>query len=143
VILLDTTVLAYASGSEHPLRQRCRRIIEAHQAGRILVTTTVEVLQEFLHTAARRRTRVDAVELVRTLATGFELEVTLPTDLERAFGLFPRHPRLGAFDAVLAAVALERRAEALVSADHAFGGVVGLRWIDPATPDLDALLAPS
>jgi uncharacterized protein len=140
VILLDTTVLAYASGSDHPLREPCRQILEAQRAGLINVTTTVEVLQEFLHTASRRRTRENAVGLVQTLATAFDLVVTLPSDLERALELFPLHPKLGAFDAVLAAVALERRADALISADRAFSSVSGLPWVDPATPALDALL---
>jgi len=50
------------------------------------------------------------------------------------------NPLLGAFDSVLAAVALNRQAEALVSADRAFGSVRTLPWIDPATPALDSLV---
>jgi len=45
-----------------------------------------------------------------------------------------------AFDAVLAAVALARGAEALVSADRAFASVPGLTWIDPAAPDVNPYL---
>lgn len=71
----------------------------------------------------------------------FDLLTTLPSDLRRAIDLFERHPGLGAFDAVLAAVAIERRADALISSDRAFGVVEGLRWVDPASPELDALLA--
>jgi predicted nucleic acid-binding protein len=51
-----------------------------------------------------------------------------------------QHPELGAFDAVLAGLALNRNVQALVSADSAFGQVSDLRWIDPATSALDALL---
>jgi predicted nucleic acid-binding protein len=47
---------------------------------------------------------------------------------------------LGAFDAVLAAVALAHGADALVSADAAFAAVPGLVLIDPATTAVDRLL---
>lgn len=141
MILLDTTVLVYARGAPHPLRERCRAVLDAHASGRIEATTTVEVIQEFVHAYGRRRSRPVAVLAARQLAVAFELVQTLPTDLDRAFDLYLRHAGLGAFDAVLAAVALERQAEALVSADRAFGGIDGLRWIDPAGRKLDALLA--
>jgi ABC-type methionine transport system ATPase subunit len=50
---------------------------------------------------------------------------------------------LGAFDAVLAAVALSRGAEALVSAVRAFASVPELAWIDPATSAIDRLVGDS
>jgi hypothetical protein len=69
------------------------------------------------------------------------LLVSEQPDLDLGLTLFERTPTIGAFDAVLAAVALNRRAEALISADRAFGEVPGLNWIDPATSALDRLLA--
>jgi predicted nucleic acid-binding protein len=68
------------------------------------------------------------------------LLLTRPEDLDLGLTLFERYPLLGAFDSVLAAVALNRQAEALVSTDQAFGGVPRLPWIDPATPALDRLI---
>jgi predicted nucleic acid-binding protein len=65
--------------------------------------------------------------------------MTTLEDIDRALDLFEAHSELGAFDAVLAAVAIGREAEALVSADRAFGLVPGLRWIDPATPAVEGL----
>jgi hypothetical protein len=56
-------------------------------------------------------------------------------------GFCESHAALGAFDSVLAAVALNQRVEALVSAERAFGEVAGLRWVDPATPELDRLIS--
>jgi hypothetical protein len=61
-------------------------------------------------------------------------------ELEAGLSLFEAYPALGAFDAVLAAAAMVTGAEALVSADQAFGAVLGLRWVDPAAPALDELL---
>jgi predicted nucleic acid-binding protein len=142
VILLDTTVLAYAVGSDHPLREPCRRLLEAHAGARIEATTTVEVIQEFAHIRARRQGRDDAVRLARRYAAAFDLLVTTPEDLDHGLELFERHPALGAFDAVLAAVAMDRGADALVSADGAFGAITGLPWIEPATDALSQLIDP-
>lgn len=143
MIVLDTTVLAYAVGADHPLREPCRRLLTAHADGRVQATTTVEVLQEFAHIRARRRTREDSARLTRRYAAAFDLLTTTAHDLDRGLELFERHAALGAFDAVLAAVALNRGADALVSADGAFAGVTGLSLINPATDALHELLGTS
>jgi predicted nucleic acid-binding protein len=140
MIVLDTTVLAYAVGIDHSLREPCRRLLAAHGEGRLEATTTVEVIQEFAHIRARRTGRSEAVHLARQYAAAFSLLVATPDDLEEGLGLFEHSPALGAFDAVLAAIAIGRRAEALVSADRAFASVPGLHWIDPATPALKPLI---
>ncbi len=141
MIILDTTVLAYAVGEEHPLREPCRRLLAAHASGAVEATTTVEVLQEFAHIRARRRTREDAARLTRLYAAALDPIATTAADLDAGLSLFERHPELGAFDAVLAAVAIARGAEGLVSADRAFASVPELAWIDPATPALGRLLS--
>jgi len=140
MIVLDTTILAYAVGTEHPLRAPCRRLLTAHGEGRIEATTTIEVIQEFAHIRARRRARTDAVTLARHYLSAFTVLVATADDLNRGLTLFEHHPALGAFDAMLAAVALERGAEALVSADRAFASIPDLRWVDPATPALRRLI---
>ena len=143
MIILDTTVLAYAVGEEHPLREPCRRLLAAHASGAIEATTTVEVLQEFTHVRARRRTREDAVNLTRLYVVALDPIVTTAADLDAGLSLFQAHPELGAFDAVLAGVALARGAEALVSADRSFASIPDLPWIDPATPAMDRLVGDS
>jgi predicted nucleic acid-binding protein len=76
----------------------------------------------------------------RRQAAALDPIVTTAADLDAGLSLFERHPETGAFDAVLAAVAIARGAEAVVSADRAFGAIPELVWIDPATPALDRLL---
>ena len=143
MILLDTTILVYAVGEPHPLREPCRRLLSAHGQGRVDATTTVEVIQEFAHVRARRRPRADAAALARSFAAAFPLLSTIGDDLQVGLSLFEQFQELGAFDAVLVAVALNRRAEALVSADQAFRTTEHLlRWVDPATPAIERLLAP-
>lgn len=140
MILIDTTVLSYAVGVEHPLRAPCRRLLRAHGDGRIDATTTIEVIQEFVHVRARRRSRADAVALARHYMVALPLLVTRAEDLGFGLTLFERQTALGAFDSVLAAVALNHRVDALVSADRAFSDVPELPWVDPATPELDELI---
>ena len=134
MIVLDTTVLVYAVGNDHPLRRPCRRIIERIGSGELAATTTLEVLQEFVHVRARRRGRQDAARL----ASSF-ISLTTPlcapdeADLGVALDLFVAHGALGAFDAVLAATVLgSDRLTGLVSADRAFGTVPRLDHLDPA-----------
>ncbi len=55
------------------------------------------------------------------------LQVTGPQHLSSGLRLWAETPSLGAFDAILASVALSLEAE-LVSADRAFADVPGLRF---------------
>ena len=131
MILVDTTVLVYAAGREHPLRDPCRRLLEAHARRTLRCTTTVEVVQEFTHVYGRARPRGATSAVARDYITAFDLVSTAPSDLARGLELYEAHEQLGAFDAVLAAVVLNRGLEALVSADRDFEVVPGLRWLDP------------
>ena len=142
MILLDTTVLVYAKGHEHPLRDPCRELIAAIAERRIQATTTVEVIQELVHVRARRRGRMDAAALGRDYA---ELLSPLlsPTvdDLNAGLALFERGESLGAFDAVLAACAARSGMRALVSADSAFAGIGELVHVVPDQPGVTGLLS--
>ncbi|HXH97032.1 MAG TPA: PIN domain-containing protein, partial [Gaiellaceae bacterium] len=99
------------------------------------------VIQEFLHVHARRRPRAEAAARAENYR-----DVLAPllrpeeTHVDVAFELFRGYPALDAFDAFLAAAAIEADARALVSADRAFAGVPGLRYVDPGSQELDALL---
>lgn len=141
MIVLDTTVLVYAKGAEHPLREPCRELIEAIAEGALQATTTVEVIQEFAHVRARRRDRADAAALARDYAELLSplLQVT-GEDLRTGLDMFERNTVLGAFDAVLAACAIARGARALVSADVAFAKAPGLDVVVPDTDGVRSLL---
>jgi hypothetical protein len=141
LIVLDTTVLVYAVAVGHPLREASRRLVQAIGEG-FAATTSVAVIQEFAHVRARRRDRSDA----RVRATEFaELLAPLlplvPNDVEPGLRLFERNAELDASDAFLAAAAVTHGAEALVSADRAFAGVRGLRFVELGSSRFDALFA--
>jgi uncharacterized protein len=135
VMLLDTTILVYALGADHRLRAPCRSLLTLIRDDAVRATTTPEVLQEFTHVRARRRSRKDAAQLAREYARGFApLAVIDEEDLLEGLDLFERTASLGAFDAVLAATAV-RRGWSLASADRSFGQVRRLHWLDPSSPD--------
>lgn len=134
MIVLDTSVLVYAVGADHPLRDPCRTIIEDIGAGRTAATTTVEVIQEFVHVRARRRGRDDAHDVGQQYIDLLSPLISPDAaDLQRGLALFRAIGDLGAFDAVLAAVVLQRdHLTALASADRAFDAVTGLHVVDPS-----------
>lgn len=142
MIVLDTTVLVYAKGSEHPLRGPCRELIAAVADGAVGATTSVEAIQEFVHVRARRRGREDAAALGRDYAELLAPLLAVEREhLERGLALFERVESLGAFDAVLAAAAIGAGATSLVSADSGFADVPGLSHTPPDAAGVAALLA--
>ena len=132
-MVLDTTVLVYAVGTEHPLREPCRLLVSKVGSGDLAATTTVEVIQEFAHVRARRRGRADAATLAGQFATLLAPLVVIDADdLRAGLDLWSTAEGIGAFDAVLAAAVLRRpHVTSLVSADAGFADVVGLRHLTP------------
>ncbi len=140
MIVLDTTVLAYAVGDEHPFREPCLRLLDLVRAQVVGATTTVQVLQEFAHVRARRRSRSDAASLARDMA-GLLAPLLSPalSELLAGLDLFESHPGMGSFDSVLAATCINR-SQPLVSADRAFASVPSLAHVAPGTPQFEELL---
>jgi predicted nucleic acid-binding protein len=141
LIVLDISILVYATGVDHPLRAPCRDLIGAIADGAVHASTTPEVIQEFLHVRSRRTSRRDAVALGRDLSALLDpLIVVDPAMLALCLRLYEETETLGAFDAVLCAAALSVSADALVSADRAFAQVPGLAHLDPGSAAFAAWL---
>jgi len=120
VIFVDTNVLMYSVGGEHPLGEEARSFIEESltQGGRLVTST--EVLQELLHAYIR-------ADRMTTLTHAFKLvdgcmddvwpvergDVTLARDLWSA------HPGLEARDLVHLACCHRREVTALKTFDRA------------------------
>ncbi len=135
MIVLDTTILLYAVGADHPLAGPSRDLIETVRVGGVPATTTADVLQEFTHIRGKRRGREDAGRLARDWLDLLSPLLTITEDHARnAISLFERYPQVGAFDSFLAAVAIDSGAEALVSADASFSTIRELRHVSPAEP---------
>ncbi len=139
MIVLDTTVLLYAVGTEHALREPCRQLLSAPK--RLALTTTAGVIQEFVHVRSRRRPRSDAVDLGRSYLTLLRPLLDVPeAAVDDALSLLDEHASLGAFDAVLAAASLRAGCRAVVTADQAFAQVGELPVVFPDQPGVAALL---
>ena len=132
----------YALGSEHPLREPCRRLVVAIGDGHLAATTTTDVIQEFAHAYSRRRPRTAAAAHARRyLSLLAPLLSATDVDVEEGLRLFELYDELDAFDAVLASIALANRAEALVSADRAYESVRELHHVAPGTAAFEQLLS--
>lgn len=141
MIVLDTTVLVYAVGADHPLREPCQSLIRTIADGTILATTTVEVIQEFTHIRARRRDRKDAAGLARDYIELLSpLLIVEETDLREGLRLYEEGTGFGAFDAILAAAAHAAGADALVSADAGFAGIAAIHHVVPDADGVRRLL---
>ncbi len=139
-LVLDTTVLLYAVGSDHTFRAPCQRIVKAVQQGVLRATTTVEVIQEFAHVRAQRRDRKDAAELASAYIDLLTpLLIVEAADLRQGLRLFTQNPTLGSFDCVLAA-ATQATGGTLVSADKAFSDAPRLHHIVPSSSSIAKLL---
>ena len=142
MIVLDTTVLLYAIGGEHPYRDPCRDLIRAIADGSVRGTTTVEVLQEFVHVRARRRGRAEATQRAREYATLLSPLLTMDeSDLERGLGVFERHDEVGGFDAMLLGRAQQAHARAIVSGDRGFAAQELVLHVLPDAQGVAGLLA--
>lgn len=137
---IDTAVLMYASGSEHPLRAPCRRVMLAIGSGELAAVTSVEVVQELLH----RFIAIRRVEIGRQLASDAmdTFAPVLPIShalMRRVPDLAARYPTLAARDLVHVATCVHEGITEIVSPDRAFDHVAEVRRLDPV--ELAAQLA--
>ena len=130
--LFDTAVFVYARGAAHALRDPCAAIVAGQVHGRLAGEAAVTILHEYAHQRWRQsRDRWDAVQMARDLAAICRLHPVGENDAVRALELYEQHAGLGATDAVFAAVALNRRIDAILTPDRGFDGIPGLERIDP------------
>ena len=54
-MFIDTSVVMYAAGAEHPQRASCQLVLRRVAGGDLDAVTSTEVLQEILHRFARSR----------------------------------------------------------------------------------------
>jgi predicted nucleic acid-binding protein len=120
MIFVDTNVLMYAVGREHPLWAPARAFFDQVVAERIRLCTSAEVLQELLHAylpVGRMRTFEQAMRLVEGL--GMEVWSLEPADVAAAAALQGQHPALGARDLCHLACCRRRRVAEIKTYDRA------------------------
>lgn len=96
---VDTNVLMYAVGREHPLKAEARAFFVDALERRTPLATSAEVLQELLH-AYLPVQRIETLDAALALAESAIPEIfpVEPEDVHLARSLVSRHPELDARD---------------------------------------------
>lgn len=127
MIFVDTNVLMYAVGREHPLQEEAREFfVSALDSGEVLVSSA-EALQELLHAylpVGRGATLDAALALAQgRLAQIWPIEVE---DVLLARTLVDRHPGLGARDLLHLATCHRRQVTRIRTFDRALAAAFGV-----------------
>lgn len=132
---VDSNVFMYAIGKEHPLKDRCVRIVNDLELGRTKAAVNTEVLQELLYRYSRIGENAKAVELCRQIMIlPIEVWPVGSEDIGTALNLFERfEPRgLEPRAAVHAAPMQRHGVRSLLSADRVCDLLEDIRRIDPS-----------
>jgi predicted nucleic acid-binding protein len=129
---IDTAVLMYAAGAEHPLREPCRRVLDRVADGELDAVTSVEVVQEVLHRfVAIRRPELGVALAQQTLDLFAPVLPVTHAVMRRMPELVGAYPSLAARDLLHAATCLEEGIDEIISPDRGFDLVNGIRRIAP------------
>jgi hypothetical protein len=132
VILVDTNVIMYAAGAEHPHKKPSVAFLERVARGEIEATIDAEVLQEILHryrTIGRWEDGRRVYDLARQL---FRNVVPVTAEvLDRARRILDTDRRIMARDALHAAVVMAEGLEAVCSWDRDFDRIKGIVRREP------------
>ncbi|HWP64123.1 MAG TPA: type II toxin-antitoxin system VapC family toxin [Candidatus Binatia bacterium] len=132
-VFIDTAIVMYAAGTDHPLRAPCRAIVRAIGDGRLDAVTNSEVVQEILHRYGAIGRRQEGIALAAATLDLFAPVLPVTHALVRRVpALMEHYPALSARDAIHVATCLHEGIGEIVSPDRAFDGIPGLRRIDPA-----------
>jgi len=129
---IDTSVIMYAAGAEHPDRAACRRVLERVADGSIDAVTSTEVVQEILHRFARGRRDVGQ-RMARSVLDLFDELIPINRQsIAGAVSLYADHPQLSARDALHVATCVDSAIDEIVSVDSGFDAVDQVRRIEPS-----------
>lgn len=132
MILVDSNILMYAAGADHPNKRPSIEFLNRVAMADVDAAIDAEVLQEILHRYRAIRRWIDGrqvYDLARQIFT-----VVLPISaqiLDRARAFLDAHGSLVARDALHAAVVEHHGLEAICSFDSDFDAVTGLRRLEP------------
>jgi len=129
---LDTNILMYAAGTDHPLRKPCRQALRRAVDKEIPLVTDAEVLQEILY----RYFSIGRPDTARTVhRSAIDLcDEVLPIEVAHttaALDLLTEHPQLTPRDAIHVAIMGSHGLERLLSTDRDFDALSQVERIDP------------
>jgi predicted nucleic acid-binding protein len=130
---IDTAIIMYAAGGDHPLRAASREILQRVSDGDIDGVISVEVIQEIVHRFARigRGTigQAQAIEAMDLFAPVLPVTHAL---MRRVPEFAARYPGLDSRDVVHVATCVHEGIATIISPDRGFDDVAEVRRIDPA-----------
>lgn len=131
-VFIDSAVLMYAAGAQHPLREPCRDVLRRARSGALSAVTSAEVVQEILHRFTGSARHGDGVRLARATLGMFRPVLSVDhAVLRRTCDLAGDHPGARARDLVHVATCLIHEIEAIVSPDIDFDAIGEMRRIAP------------
>jgi predicted nucleic acid-binding protein len=132
VIFVDASVLMYAAGSDHPMRDPARRILDAVGDRSIDAVTSAEVVQEIVHRyLAIGRADGGLVLAERTMDLFAPVLPITQALMRRVPDLARRYPALAARDLVHVATCIHEGIGDILSTDRGFDAVREIRRIPP------------
>ena len=131
-VFIDTSIIMYAAGADHPLSEPCRRILDGISAGSISAATSAEVVQEIIHRFIAVRRGQDGADLATKTMDLFAPVLPITHALiRRVPGLARRYPALDARDLIHVATCIHEGITDIVTSDKAFESVDEVNRIDP------------
>ena len=136
MILVDSNVLMYAAGADHPNKAAAVGFLERVAAGAVAAALDAEVLQEIIHRYRALR-RWPQGRRVYSLARRLFPEVLPVTGevMDRAKGLVDADAALSARDALHAAVVLVYELEGICTFDRDFDRIPACKRVGTGSED--------
>jgi predicted nucleic acid-binding protein len=131
-VFIDTAVVMYANGANHPFREACRSIMIQVADGQLEATTSSEVVQEILHRFVSIRRPEIGIAMARVTMDAFAPVLPITHALMRRVPeLAARYPSLSARDLVHVATCIHEGIDEIITPDRGFDQVAELRRVDP------------
>ena len=129
---LDSNILMYCFGKDHPLKEPCKKLIDLIGRGVIAAVTDTEVLQEILYRYISIKKQGLAFELCEATIAICQaiLPVTLQ-DIKLAKEILLNHTNINVRDAVHTASMQHNGLGKILSADTHFDSIAGIERVDP------------
>lgn len=130
---LDTNILMYAVGSEHPLKKPCLSILEKVGKDEITAVTDTEVFQEIAYRYWSQRKWTVALEVLKNFEPLFAEIYPVERDhLPPYYELLSDYPDLSPRDAIHAAVMRANQLRKIYTTDRAFEKIPFLKVYGPS-----------
>ncbi len=108
----------YALGKSHPLKERCRDILQKIVHDEIMANIDTEVLQELLYVYSARGEREKAIRVVEETLIIFPNPYDIKREeIEKAKDLMKKYKVLIPRDAIHCAVAINYKLDGIISTD--------------------------